>query len=184
LDLIVPLRITTGAYSRWARHRVEERGLLGWPRGISCRRGRRAVSRALHFRGCWRCRDSWPCSPHEAVHRVADLAPSGARAIGCFDGGADMCAQLWAPKAQVGGGEGLKLVVVEGRVRPRPGCGNRSGYPTRALERCISGVDLEVLGVLGAAGQVVASLPGGRAALARTQRALCFARSISAVSSC
>jgi hypothetical protein len=59
------------------------------------------------------------CGP--AVHRVADLAPSGARAVGCFDGGADMCAQLWVSKAQVGGGEGLKLVVVEGRVRLRSG---------------------------------------------------------------
>jgi hypothetical protein len=37
------------------------------------------------------------------VSRVAGLAPSGARAVGCFDGGADMCAQLlWVPKAQVG----------------------------------------------------------------------------------
>jgi hypothetical protein len=34
-----------------------------------------------------------------------------------------MRAQLRASKAQVGGGNGLELVVVEGRVRPRPGCG-------------------------------------------------------------
>jgi hypothetical protein len=37
------------------------------------------------------------CGP--AVHRVVDLAPSGARAVGCFDGGADICAQLWVSKA-------------------------------------------------------------------------------------
>jgi hypothetical protein len=83
-----------------------------------------------------------------AVHRVAGLAPSGARAVGCFDGGADMSAQFWVPKAQVGGGEGLELVVVEGRVCPRPGCGHRLGYPTRALERSLSGAGLEILSVL------------------------------------
>jgi hypothetical protein len=37
-----------------------------------------------------------------------------ARAVGCLDGGADMCAQLWASKAQVGSGEGLELLVVDG----------------------------------------------------------------------
>jgi hypothetical protein len=63
-----------------------------------------------------------------AVHRAAGLVPSGARAITCFDGGADMCAQLWVPKAQVGGGEGLELVVVEGRVRPRPGYEHRAPF--------------------------------------------------------
>jgi hypothetical protein len=56
----------------------------------------------------------------------------------------------------VGGGGGLKLVVVEGRVRLRLGREHRSGYPTRALERRrLSGVGLEVLGVLG-------GMPGGR----------------------
>jgi hypothetical protein len=38
-------------------------GLLGWPRGISCRGGRRTVSRALSFPGSWRCRGLWPCIP-------------------------------------------------------------------------------------------------------------------------
>jgi hypothetical protein len=72
-----------------------------------------------------------------------------------------MCAQLWVSKAQVGGGEGLELVVVEGRVRPRPGCGHRSGYAARALERRLSGVGLEVLGVLGCmlGGRIVARWP-------------------------
>jgi hypothetical protein len=42
------------------------------------------------------------CGP--AVHRVAGLAPPGARAVGCLDGGADMCAQLWVSKSQVPGG--------------------------------------------------------------------------------
>jgi hypothetical protein len=37
------------------------------------------------------------CGP--AVHRVTDLAPPGARAVGCLDGGADVCAQLWVTKA-------------------------------------------------------------------------------------
>jgi hypothetical protein len=56
-------------------------------------------------------------------------------AVGCLDGGADMCAQLWVSKAQVGGGGGLKLAVAEGRVRPHQGCEHRSGYAIRALER-------------------------------------------------
>jgi hypothetical protein len=72
---------------------------------ISCCGGRRrAFSRALHFRG--------------SLQSIASLIlrhPVPGRAVGCFDGGADMCAQLWVSKAQVGGGEGLKLVVVEGR---------------------------------------------------------------------
>jgi hypothetical protein len=34
-----------------------------------------------------------------AVHRVADLAPSGARAVGCFDGVANMDAPFWVPIA-------------------------------------------------------------------------------------
>jgi hypothetical protein len=55
-----------------------------------------------------------------AVHRVADLAPSGACAVGCFDGGTDMCAQFWVPKAQVGGSEGLELVVVEAGLSLSP----------------------------------------------------------------
>jgi hypothetical protein len=93
-----------------------------------------------------------------AVHRVAGLAPSGARAVGCFDGGAEMCAQFWVPKAQVlGGGGGLELIVVEGRVCPRPGYENRSGYPTRALKRRLSGVGLEVLG--GEGGGLIAWAP-------------------------
>jgi hypothetical protein len=45
-----------------------------------------------------------------------------------------MCAQLWVSKAQVGCGEGLELVVVEGRVpRSRPGCRHCPWYPTRGL---------------------------------------------------
>jgi hypothetical protein len=57
-----------------------------------------------------------------------------------------MCAQLWVPKAEVGGGEGLELVVVEGRVRPRPGCEHRSGYPTRALASTLSPAELAAKG--------------------------------------
>jgi hypothetical protein len=101
-----------------------------------------------------------------------------------------MCAQLWVSKAQVGGGEGLKLVVVEGRVSvtDHARCEHRLGYAACALERRLSGVGLEVLlGVLLGCmpgGASHRSFPGGRTALARTQRALCFARSISAVSSC
>jgi hypothetical protein len=61
-----------------------------------------------------------------AVHRVTDLAPPGARAVGCLDGGADICAQLWVSKAQparwaAAAKQGLELVVVEGgRVPPSP----------------------------------------------------------------
>jgi hypothetical protein len=54
----------------------------------------------------------------------------------------------------VSGGEGLELVVVEGCVRPWPGCEHRSGYPTRSPEDSFGGVGLEVLSVRG-------SVPGG-----------------------
>jgi hypothetical protein len=74
-----------------------------------------------------------------------------------------MFAQLWV---QVGGGEGLEVVVVEGCVRPWPGCGNRSGYPARALEGGFGGVGIEVLSVRG-------GVPGGPISIARWR----FARS-------
>jgi hypothetical protein len=90
-------RITAGAgaYSRCARRptRMASR-YVGY---ISCRGGRRAVSRALPFRGSWRCRGSWPCSPSRRW----------SCAIRCLCGwvlrwGADMCAQFF-----FGGGGGL-----------------------------------------------------------------------------
>ena len=52
----------------------------------------------------------------QSSHHVADLAPSGACAVGCFDGDADMCAQFRVAKTQVGGGKGLKLVVLSRAV--------------------------------------------------------------------
>jgi hypothetical protein len=57
----------------------------------------------------------------------------------------------------VGRGKGLELVVVEGRVRSRPGCEHCSRYPTRALKSGLGGVGFEVLRVLGC-------MPGGRIA--------------------
>jgi hypothetical protein len=60
-----------------------------------------------------------------------------------------MCAQLWVSKAQVGCGEGLELVVVEGRVRSRPGCEHCPWYPTRALKSGLGGMGFGVLRVLG-----------------------------------
>jgi hypothetical protein len=55
----------------------------------------------------------------------------------------------------VGCGEGLELVVVEGRVRSRPGREHRSRYTTRALKSGLGGVGFEVFRVLGC-------MPGGR----------------------
>jgi hypothetical protein len=60
-----------------------------------------------------------------------------------------MRAQLWVFKAQVGCGKGLELVVVEGRVRSRPGRGNCSQYPARAPKSGLGGVGFEVLRVVG-----------------------------------
>jgi hypothetical protein len=45
--------------------------------------------------------------------------------------------------------KGLELVVVEGRVRPRPGCEHCSRYPARALKSGLGGAGFEVLRVLG-----------------------------------
>jgi hypothetical protein len=64
-----------------------------------------------------------------ALQSIATLVlrhPVPARLGASLDGSADMCAQLWVSQAQVGGGEGLELIVVEGRVRSRPGRENCS----------------------------------------------------------
>jgi hypothetical protein len=93
-----------------------------------------------------------------AFHRVADLAPSGARAVGCFDVGAPTCVlssgsprPRWAA-AKAWNWSLSRVVSVSGQavstVRDIP-------HPTRPLERGLSGVGLEVLSVLG-------GMPGGR----------------------
>jgi hypothetical protein len=112
-------RITAGAYSRWAR-RPARAPVLGRPRGISCRGGRRAATSVPPREPCLSGEVGGVEACGSAVHRVTDLAPPGARAVGCLDGGADMCAQLWVSKAQVGGGGGLELVVIEGGPCPLP----------------------------------------------------------------
>jgi hypothetical protein len=62
-----------------------------------------------------------PCLPGEAggvevcgpaVHRVTDLAPPGACAVGCLNGGADMRAQLWGFNVR----KQLRLLVKDHKI--------------------------------------------------------------------
>jgi hypothetical protein len=59
-----------------------------------------------------------------ALQSIASLIlrhPVPARVDASMGAPTCMCAQLWVSQAQVGCGEGLELIVVEGRVRFRPG---------------------------------------------------------------